>query len=350
MKKNKLKKTMDVKVAKVKKRGKKLLYLLIAILILWILTLIFAPSETEFESTSSVGTIQGLEIPRTYDGDEIINHTGYTLCYDDRNEQAKWVAYELTRDELYGTYERTDDFKADPAVQFRSASLDDYKSSGYDRGHLIPAADQSWSKEAMEDSFYLSNMSPQDPQFNRGIWSKLESAVRNIADTEGSIYVVTGPVLTDGPFKTIGKNKVAVPKYYYKVLLDYTDPQLKAIGFILPNEGSSKPLESFATTVDAVEKLTKIDFFPKLPDKQEDFLEGSVNVNDWAFGDFQASAKDRKAYTPVEEKITGKASPLYYLAKNSLTGVLVLVKNESMVIIKTIVPKDFLEKIEKAFD
>ncbi len=136
--------------------------------------------------------------------------------------------------------ERGDDFRSDPLIPSESASLNDYRGSGYDRGHLIPAADLSWSEEAMSGSFYLSNMSPQEGQFNRGIWSKLEATVRNFADTEGSIYVVTGPVLSDGPYDTIGENEVSIPNQYYKVILDYREPDLKSIAFLLPNEGSKK--------------------------------------------------------------------------------------------------------------
>jgi endonuclease G len=349
MGKSKIKKSLDSKVRKAKKRGKRIVILLVVLLILWILTLIFAPNEVKIEDTPT-GTIQDLELPASKDGDEIISHTGYTLCYDDKFEQAKWVAYELTRDELYGSFERTDNFRPDLKAKYGSASLNDYKGSGYDRGHLIPAADSNWSAEAMDDSFYLTNMSPQDPQFNRGIWSKLESAVRNFVDEDGALYVVTGPVLTDGPYETIGKNKVAVPKQYYKVLLDYTDPTVKAIAFLLPNEGSSEPLQSFALTIDQVEDLTNLDFFPKLPDKQEAILEGSFNVNDWDFGDFQADAQTKKQYASVEKKVLEKASPVYTMAKNTLTGILVLVKKESLTLLKIIVPEDILGNIKKTLN
>ena len=163
-----------------------------------------------------------------------------------------------------------------------SAELDDYRKSGYDRGHMAPAADFRWSEEAMSDTFYLSNMSPQDPSFNRGIWADLEAAVRVMAYENNAVYVVTGPVLTDGPYETIGENEVAVPNEYYKVVLDYEEPEVKAIGFILPNEGSSKSLESFATTVNEVEEKTGIDFFPSLPDDQEEMIEGELDLSKWS--------------------------------------------------------------------
>jgi endonuclease G len=133
----------------------------------------------------------------------------------------------------------------------------------------------------MSGSFYMSNMSPQVGDFNRGIWSKLEATVRNFADTEGAVYVVTGPVLTDGPYKTIGKNKVSVPNAYYKVVLDYQEPEYKAIGFVLPNEGSKKDLQTFTTSIDEVEELTGLDFFHRLKDTEENELEASFDVSQW---------------------------------------------------------------------
>ncbi|KKM21895.1 hypothetical protein LCGC14_1630810, partial [marine sediment metagenome] len=97
-------------------------------------------------------------------------------------------------------------------------------------------------------------MSPQDPSFNRGIWKKLEEQIRSWAVENREIYIVTGPVLTNGPYQTIGVNKVAIPKHYYKVVLDYLKPELKAIGFILPNIKGTYPLSQYAVTVDEVEK------------------------------------------------------------------------------------------------
>lgn len=203
-------------------------------------------------------------LPEIDSDDLIVTREYYTLSYSEYHEQAEWVAYELTRNEVLGQFERTDNFRADPAVSTGSASLADYRGSGYDRGHLAPAADMKISDLAMRDSFYMSNMSPQDPSFNRGIWKKLEAIVRQMAYDNGAIHVVTGPVLNRGNFQTIGPNRVSVPEFYYKIILDYREPELKAIGFILPNEKSSISLNSFAVTVDEVERVTGIDFYVAL--------------------------------------------------------------------------------------
>ncbi|NLE16429.1 MAG: DNA/RNA non-specific endonuclease [Spirochaetales bacterium] len=336
---------MQKQVGKAKKRGKRLLILFAVLIILWIITLVFAPSEQP--SLPSASTyIQDLELPLYQKGELVIRHPGYTLLYDEEHEQARWVAYHLSREELYGSHDRGDDFRADPSIPTGSATLEDYRSSGYDRGHLIPAADLSWSQEAMSGSFYMSNMSPQSGDFNRGIWSKLEATVRNFADTEGAVYVVTGPVLTDGPYKTIGKNQVSVPEAYYKVVLDYEEPEYKAIGFLLPNEGSKKDLKTFAVSVDEVEHATGIDFFHRLEDAEEQELEAAFDTGLWDFSAFSASAKDREAFQvgnlPAKEQ--EKPSGIYSFAKGTLSTILYLVKRESVNIIELFIPKATLKE------
>lgn len=221
-----------------------------------------------------------LELPAYSSCDIIIKHIGYTLSYNERHEQANWVAYELTAAETIKVVERGNSFRSDLAVPTGSANNADYKGSGYDRGHLAPAADMGWSKEAMMESFYYSNMSPQVPGFNRGIWKELEEQVRQWALDNLAIYVITGPVLEDD-LPTIGPDSVSVPRYYYKVILDYTKPGLKGIGFLLPNESSTLPLQHFAVSIDSVEQATGIDFFPALPDPQEKVLESSVCLPCW---------------------------------------------------------------------
>lgn len=208
-------------------------------------------------------------------------HNGYTLCYSEEHEQPIWVAYVLTPEELQmPSVTRKDSFKADPAIKTGSAQLADYKSSGYDRGHMAPFADLSWSEESASDSFYLSNMSPQNSSLNRGKWADLESTVRKFAKKE-PMCIVTGPVLTDGPFETIGENQVSVPHYYYKVILDYVGDEIKAIGFLLPNEKCDGNLYSYAVTVDEIETLTGLDFFPMLEDDIESSLESCFDYSAW---------------------------------------------------------------------
>ena len=165
-------------------------------------------------------------------------------------------------------------------VSTGTAQNSDYLKSGYDKGHLAPAADMGWSALTMKESFYFSNMSPQLPGFNRGVWKRLEELMRSWAIDNKAIYIVTGPLLSKG-LPAIGSNGVSIPNYYYKVILDYTQPEIHAIGFILPNASSSASLSTFAISVDEVERQTGIDFFPALPDDQETKLEKEVCQSCW---------------------------------------------------------------------
>jgi len=226
--------------------------------------------------------IKDLELPKITKDGQFIRHAGYSLLYAEEYEQARWVAYELTDAETENVYKRTNKFVPDPMVSTGSATNADYKRSGFDRGHLAPAADMEWSATTTAESFYYSNMSPQTPGFNRGIWKQLEEQVRDWATDYGAIYVVTGPVLTKG-LPTIGPDEVAVPQYYYKVILEYNAGGVKGIGFVLANEGSKEPLQTFAVSIDEVEKLTGIDFYPLLDDEQEAVIERTVCLSCWRF-------------------------------------------------------------------
>jgi endonuclease G len=219
-------------------------------------------------------------LPAHAPGPDIVEHAGYTLRYSETHEQAAWVAYVLTAERLAGTASRSGDFRPDPAVPTGSATPADYWNSGYDRGHLAPAADMKWSARAMSESFLMSNMSPMSPEFNRGVWERLESRVREWAGENGELYIVVGPVLAD-VLPVIGKDRVAVPRAFFKVILDYRVPDYKGIGFLMPNEPSSRSLDAFAVPIDSVEKATGIDFFPALPDSLERAVEGSLRPAAW---------------------------------------------------------------------
>ncbi len=239
---------------------------------------ILTDATVELNSVSS--PFVHLEWPAIQPKDNIIQHAAYTLCYDEKHEQAKWVAYSLTANETNSHYERSNDFNVDPKVSTGSADDSDYKGSGYDRGHLAPAGDMGFSSLSMRESFYYSNMSPQNPSFNRGIWKELEEQVRSWALIYDSVLVVTGPVLT-ASLPKIGVNGVSVPSFYYKVILDFKNNQSKAIALILPNVKGSKPLSSYVLSIDELEKLTNLDFFPELQDDLEARLEKSSLVNSW---------------------------------------------------------------------
>ena len=221
---------------------------------------------------------------------ELHTYAGYTLCYRESYEQSEWVAYSLTRSQLeHKVTGRTNDFRADTLISTGSAKPADYKGSGFDRGHLAPAADMAWSLKSAHDSFLMSNMSPQTPSFNRVIWKHLEEAVRNWAQQYGTIYVVTGPVLEkeSNEYQLSGESEVAVPEYFYKALLVFIPVyaesnsatgeieayRVQCAAFIVPNKGSGKDIYKFICSVDLAEERTGLDFFANLPDEVENLAE-----------------------------------------------------------------------------
>ena len=214
----------------------------------------------------------------------------YSICYRESYEQAEWSAYCLTEEELVKNAKRTDDFRSDPEISTGSATPADYKKSGYDRGHLSPAADFAFDAAAMSETFYMSNMSPQAGGLNRGIWKDLEAEVRLWAANFGRVYVVSGPILEKaaGEYESIGENHVTVPEFYYKVILAplYKDEEDKATpetaesviatAYIFPNEKCAGTIDDYAVSVDEVEKRTKLDFFSLLEDTAENEIEGKI--------------------------------------------------------------------------
>ena len=213
----------------------------------------------------------------------VIHHRHYSLSYHEKYEQAEWVAYELTKKSLQmPNVPRAKRFEPDYAVETRSAFYRDYSGSGYDRGHLVPAADMAFDVEAMQQTFLMSNISPQDRSFNAGVWNELESAVRDWAFDNGRIYVVSGPVFSKGIKTRIGQNKVAVPNYFFKAVVDLSEPDLKSIAFLLPNQLSTAPLEEYAISIDSLEEILGYNLFFKLMDPQlEEEIERQNEIRKW---------------------------------------------------------------------
>jgi endonuclease G, mitochondrial len=216
------------------------------------------------------------ELPILSTHAEIIHHTHYSLAYSEEHEQALWVGYRLDKTELLGSHKRKDDFRTDPTVSTRTATNADYAKTGYDRGHLMPAEDATFSETAMSETFYFSNMSPQVPVFNRGQWSQLEQAVRVWAYHFDSLYVFTAGVLTEFS-DTIGiKTRIPVPTHYYKALYAFTPSDTFAIAFILPNQ-KVESFKNHVVSLDSLEKRTHINFFPSIPEK----FESTTNTDFW---------------------------------------------------------------------
>lgn len=213
--------------------------------------------------------------------EQILKRTGYVASYNKTTLLPNWVAWHLTAERTEGSAKRSGiDFAEDTEVPEPRATDWDYYNSGYDRGHMCPAADNKWSKKAMEESFLFTNMCPQNGNLNRGDWNEMEMACRKWAKKYGDLYIVCGPILYKGKHKTIGKNKVVVPEAFFKVVLRTGDnPQ--AIGFIYKNTSGNRPKDSYVNTVDEVERITGIDFFPSLPDDVEKNVEATADIANW---------------------------------------------------------------------
>ena len=235
-------------------------------------------SESIKEGASAKSETSAFLLPASTTG-QVIHHQGFSLSYSEPHEQAEWVAYELKKSHLSKSQFKRPYFEVDQAVKTGAASWKNYKNSGYDRGHLCPAGDKNYSQEAHDETFLTSNISPQDRDFNAGIWNSLEQKVRYWARKYDGVYVVTGGVLK-GNLSTIGSERVAVPNLFYKIVYDPDNE--KMIAFLMPNKDSHERLYNFLVSVDSVEALTGIDFFPALDDALEDKLEAMTNYKNWS--------------------------------------------------------------------
>ena len=231
---------------------------------------------------------KNLEVPRNVSTqkrkEQLIEHAGYTVSYNADWRIPNWVGYELLRSELEGGVKRSDNFMPDPQVKKKSAENSDYRRSGFDRGHMAPAGDMTWDKQAMQESFYFSNICPQNPSLNSGAWRLLEEQIRLWAKKDSAVVVVCGPIVNPSrKMKKIGKNGVVVPSSFFKVVLVPYGDRPKGIGFLFKNSDTSKPFREFAVSIDSVESVTGLDFFAPLPDTVELRVEASFSLDDWSW-------------------------------------------------------------------
>lgn len=213
---------------------------------------------------------------------QLIDYPGFIVSFNKQHHQPNWVSWELTPDEVRTNVvgKRSDKFTSDPDID-GCPDLSDYRNSGYDRGHMAPAADMKWSEEATDACFRLTNMSPQANALNTNAWRVLEERCRTWAIRDSNIIIICGPVLTDRITRHIGKSKVSVPERYFKVILaPYAQPP-RAIGFIMPNSKVNGGIQASAVSVDKVEQVTGFDFFSSLPDDIENEIEAQCNFPQW---------------------------------------------------------------------
>lgn len=241
------------------------------------------PANQLSSENTAIGDDVLLPAPLKSMPEQILHRKGYTVSYNKDLKIPNWVAWELSPEKLIERESRTDKFLPDPDLpEDEAVTTNDYKGAGMDRGHMCPAGDNRWHWKAMQESFYMTNICPQDHNLNRGDWKELEEACRKWAQAEGKIYIVCGPILYKQKHRTIGKqHRVTVPEAFFKVILCTTSTPPKAIGFIYKNASGNHPLDSYVNSVDEVERITGIDFFPALPDDVEDKVEASYNLSLW---------------------------------------------------------------------
>lgn len=229
---------------------------------------------TDADSLTKVVTVDGTP-------EQIVRYPGMTVSFNSDMHVPNWVAWKLTASMTEGGVSRENAFYNDPDVA-GCAETYDYSYSGYDRGHMTPAGDMKWSREAMHGTFSLANICPQAHSLNSGSWKKLEEKCRIWAKADSAIIIVCGPILTDNIREYIGDTRVAVPKRFFKVILaPYADPA-RGIGFIMPNDKVAGGMQAAAVSIDDVEKATGLDFFSALPDEIETEVEKQCDFHLWS--------------------------------------------------------------------
>ena len=243
---------------------------------------LFSIINVSGQSPAAVSTPDLMELPAINSDDRIVSHTGFVSSYNPETLIPDWVAYELTAEELEGDEQRGDRrFSMDPDYKGTQAMREDYYDSGWTKGHMAPATDFRWSADAMDDTFYFTNVCPQNEYLNGQDWEYLEGKVRHWARQFGKVWVVSGPIVGSNRYGTIGDRDVVVPDSFYKAVLACRNGKYRSIAFIMGNDEQRYYLKDCATSVNELEKITGIDFFPALDDSIEDDVEGRTSFSDW---------------------------------------------------------------------
>ena len=226
---------------------------------------------------------QGL--PALAPGDVVTVHPGHSLVWNEKYHTPTWTAHIVMPDIMKGNLARIDSFMPDPLVHGNTNLFNEYWSSGYDRGHMVPSADMRWSQKALAATYLYSNVAPQKPEMNRESWADLEDwGRRYVHYSKERVFIVTGPVQADGqPTLSTPKTKeaVSIPTYCFKAFADLEGPDKKGIAFVMNNGPADKTMISYAVSIDSVERLTGLDLFPMLDDSTENAIEGMNEVADW---------------------------------------------------------------------
>lgn len=253
----------------------------------------------ELKLKSIINSLQEVGYPQSAKNHEVLEHRALVIGYDTGHNLAQWVFHKLIPDVNFGNVTRSNDFRPDPLLGGQSAVQEDYfvtheqpdgttqyDGFGFDRGHLAPSADFRWSATALSESYFYSNMTPQRPGFNRNSWAEVEDILRGIIYNEPKEYfIITGPVLEPGlPVIERGVNKLSIPQYHYKIIVDASEENPRGMAFLMPNEECDYPLDYYVVSIDSIEALTGLNFFPNFTPEQEKVIESKSVFGDWKTG------------------------------------------------------------------
>lgn len=222
-----------------------------------------------------------LELPAIHEGEEILIYSGFIVNYNTTRLIPNWVAYELTSEEVEGTIPRANGFSMDLNYKKKQAMREDYSNSGWDKGHMAPAADMKWSESSMYESFYLTNICPQNHDLNSRDWQALEKLCRTWARKFGKIWIVCGPVVYTNKYGKIGPQNVVVPDAFFKAILAPKGNGYNSIAFVMDNISESQSIRKSAVTVNDLELLINYDLYTNLSDRFEEKVESQMNLPDW---------------------------------------------------------------------
>jgi endonuclease G len=225
--------------------------------------------------------IRQFEYPAIQKNDSLCLYNGFLLAFNCDKKLANWVAYTITKPELLRDASRSNLFRKDPDLRCIQAGDDDYRNSGFDRGHLAPSADFTYSKFSNQHTFFFTNMAPQRAEFNRGIWKDLEEELRAMCVVYDSVSIVTGPIFSESD-TLLGVTKIPVPKFFFKAIIVHHGWQKQGAALIIANKKSELPFTTYLLSIDSLEKVTSIDFFPMMNDDEEKIIEEKFDLEFWS--------------------------------------------------------------------
>ncbi len=269
-----------------RKRKRSSTALTIFLLLAVVVAIAFVPVENKTKATTPQDVVVSsndlLKVLEPQDlNSEMLEYCGFTVAFNKAMHQPNYVAWELSPEHCDGPYSRKDsEFKSDERVD-GCAQLVDYRNSGFERGHMAPAADMKWSKQAMDDCHYLTNICPQNGRLNGGAWATVERSCRKWAEKYGNLYIVAGPILTDRLTRSVGETPVPVPERFFKIIIAPEANPPMGIAFLMPNGHVNGGAQQTVTTIDQIETITGYDFFSALPDDIESTIEAQHSMAAW---------------------------------------------------------------------